>query len=84
MSSRRTDATDGSDGPRDQSLFGVAGGDIRIGGDILTRAAVSDDFANASGQYFDNDAGRFSRPHPDGLDDRKSAEVVQAIEAILA
>ena len=29
--------------------FGVAGGDIRIGADILTRASLEDEFASASG-----------------------------------
>lgn len=67
-----------------KQAFGVAGGDIRIGGDILTRAALADEFEAASGQYFDNDAGRFASPHPDALDPRKSDEVVRVIEAVLA
>ncbi len=64
--------------------FGVAGGDIRIGADILCRAALSDDFADASGQYFDNDSGRFAPPHRDALDPRKSEEIVGTIQALLA
>jgi len=64
--------------------FGVAGNDINIGADILIRAALSDEFASASGRYFDNDAHRFNDPHPDGLDDSKCAELVEAIETILA
>ena len=64
--------------------FGVAGGDIRIGADILTRAALADEFAAASGKYFDNDKGQFASPHPDALDPRKCEEIVQAIETILA
>lgn len=63
--------------------FGVAGGDIRIGAGILVRAALEDEFAAASGQYFDNDSGRFSNPHPDALDAKKSDTIVQAIEAVL-
>lgn len=63
--------------------FGLAGSDIRIGADLLVRAALSDDFAHASGRYFDNDAGRFAQPHPDALDPRKTAQLVQAIEALL-
>ena len=66
-----------------KEAFGVAGGDIGIGAKILVRAALSDEFADASGSYFDNDAGRFAEPHPDALDPRKSAQVVQAIEALL-
>jgi NAD(P)-dependent dehydrogenase (short-subunit alcohol dehydrogenase family) len=64
--------------------FGVAGGDIRIGADILTRAALGDEFAEASGLYFDNDSGQFASPHPDALDRHKSQEVVRVIETVLA
>ena len=64
--------------------FGVAGGDIRIGADILCRLALSDEFADASGQYFDNDAGRISSPHPDALDATKSETIVRGIESVLA
>ncbi|MES9969221.1 MAG: SDR family NAD(P)-dependent oxidoreductase [Candidatus Thiodiazotropha sp.] len=64
--------------------FGMAGKDIRIGVDILVRAALSDEFADASGKYFDNDAGRFGSPHPDALDARKSEQLLQAMEEVLA
>ena len=64
--------------------FGVSGKDIRIGAEILFRAALADEFATASGQYFDNDSGQFASPHPDALDPQKSATIVHAIEAVLA
>jgi len=64
--------------------FGVAGGDIGIGADILCRAALDDEFAAASGQYFDNDSGRFADPHGDALDAGKAADVVWAIEKVIA
>lgn len=64
--------------------FGVAGNDIGIGADILARAAVADEFAEASGRYFDNDAGQFGRPHPDALNAAKARKVVDAIEQLLA
>ncbi len=64
--------------------FGVAGGDIRVGADILVRAALSPAFESASGQYFDNDSERFAAPHPDALDPEKCDAVVQAIERVLA
>ncbi len=63
--------------------FGVAGRDLRIGADILCRAALAEEFATASGQYFDNDSGQFAQPHPEALDAQKSAVVVRAIEAVL-
>ena len=64
--------------------FSVAGGDLSIGADILVRAAVDDDFASASGRYFDNDKGQFASPHPDALDPAKCEEIVSTIEAVLA
>lgn len=64
--------------------FGMEGKDIGIGADILVRAALSDEFADASGKYFDNDSGQFANPHSDALDKGKCESVVNAIEAILA
>lgn len=63
--------------------FGVAGNDLSIGADILVRAALSDEFTHASGQYFDNDIGRFTDPHTDALDLEKCAEIVRLIESII-
>lgn len=67
-----------------KQAFGVAGRDIRKGAEILRRAALEDEFAAASGRYFDNDSGRFAAPHRDALDPRKAQELVGAIETILA
>lgn len=64
--------------------FGFDGHDINIGADILVRAALSDEFADVSGQYFDNDARRFADPHAEALNDVKAAALVQEIEAVLA
>ena len=63
--------------------FGVAGSDLGIGADILKRAALSDEFAGASGKYFDNDEGRFAAPHADALNASKSERLIAAIEALL-
>ncbi|MFK8184224.1 MAG: SDR family NAD(P)-dependent oxidoreductase [Phormidesmis sp.] len=67
-----------------KEAYGVAGGDINIGADILTRAALSDEFSAASGQYYDNDSGRFACPHLDALNPTKSEAIVRAIEAQLS
>ena len=67
-----------------KEAFGVVGGDLRIGAEILCRAALSDEFAAASGQYFDNDSGQFTSPHPDALNSEKCEAVVRVIEAALA
>ena len=67
-----------------KDAFGVAGKDIDIGAEILARAALSDEFASASGQYFDNDSGQFAAPHVDALDPQKTSEIVGVIEAVLS
>lgn len=59
--------------------FGVAGNDLAIGAGILCRAALSGDFANASGRYYDNDSGRFAAPHPAAQDPHQVAGAMQAI-----
>ena len=66
-----------------QDGFGVAGSDINIGAKILTRLSTEQGLAEHSGQYFDNDKGQFSAPHPDGLNKQKSAKIVEVIEEIL-
>lgn len=63
--------------------FGVVGRDIDIGADIIVQAALSDEFANAHRQYYDNDSGRFTHPHPDALDQDKCAAMIAAIKALL-
>lgn len=64
--------------------FGVAGNDINIGAEILMRAATADEFSNISGQYFDNDIGRFGTPHPDALDEVKSQKLIDVLEELIA
>lgn len=67
-----------------KQAFGVAGGDLRIGAEILCRAALADEFVAASGRYFDNDSGRFASPHPDARNPQKSEAIVRVIEAVMA
>lgn len=64
--------------------FGVDGGDISIGAEVLCRAALSEEFATASGRYFDNDLGQFASPHSDALNEQKNRAVKDVIEAILS
>ncbi|MGD1837974.1 MAG: SDR family NAD(P)-dependent oxidoreductase [Nitrososphaeraceae archaeon] len=67
-----------------KQAYGVAGADLSIGADILTRASLSDEFSEASGKYFDNDMGQFTLPHPDALNPQKCQKIVDIIETILA
>ncbi|SHO57319.1 SDR family NAD(P)-dependent oxidoreductase [Vibrio quintilis] len=64
--------------------FGIAGKDIRIGADILVQAALSDEFKEAGGLYFDNDSGQFTVPHPDARDINKGKELIRLLEKIIA
>ncbi|CAH0536027.1 SDR family NAD(P)-dependent oxidoreductase [Vibrio marisflavi] len=66
-----------------QNAYGVSGKDIRIGAYILCRAALSDEFIDAAGKYYDNDTGRFDNPHPDALDQEKIDLVINTIEKII-
>ena len=63
--------------------FGIPGKDIGIGADILVRAAVSGEFATATGRYFDNDSAKFAPPHHDALDPEKNETIARLIETIL-
>jgi NAD(P)-dependent dehydrogenase (short-subunit alcohol dehydrogenase family) len=67
-----------------KEAFDMAGKDVRIGAEILKRLALEDEFASASGQYFDNDSGQFTSPHPDALNPQKCEEIVRAIETVIA
>lgn len=65
-----------------KDAYGMKGHDISIGAEVLSRAALSDDFAMASGKYFDNDSGRFAQPHADALDLRKNQQLIDALSEL--
>ncbi|MDB1125036.1 SDR family NAD(P)-dependent oxidoreductase [Vibrio algarum] len=67
-----------------KEAYGVAGGDLSIGADILCRAALSEEFSNASGKYYDNDSNQFTAPHPDALNSTKNQKLVAVLDKILA
>lgn len=67
-----------------KEAYGVAGGDLAIGADILCRAALSDEFSNASGKYYDNDSRRFAVPHLDALDSTKNKQLIAVLDKILS
>ncbi len=67
-----------------KEAYGTAGHDLGIGADILVRAALDDEFAQASGRYYDNDRKCFADPHPDALDPHKNQALVETINTLLA
>jgi len=67
-----------------KEAYGRQGGDLQKGADILVKAALSDEFSDASGLYFDNDIAQFTSPHPDATDSVKNSAIVDSLEQILA
>ncbi len=65
-----------------KEAFGIDGGDLSKGAEILCRAALSEEFATAAGKYFDNDSGKFANPHPDGLNTEKNSEVTRGVDEL--
>ncbi len=61
--------------------FGVAGNNIAIGADIISRAAISDEFSDRSGEYFDNDIGKFAMPHAAVQDKNRSDALMDILES---
>lgn len=64
--------------------FGVAGKDMNIGADILVDLALKPEYQNHSGEYFDNDMGQFTAPHPAAEDAEQRKALIEAIEKMLA
>ncbi|CAA6810448.1 MAG: Probable oxidoreductase [uncultured Sulfurovum sp.] len=63
--------------------YGITGKDITIGSSILTRMVLDDAFANIKGDYFDNDIGSFTSPHPDGQNTEKCKALTEVLESML-
>lgn len=63
--------------------FGVEGSDLSIGANILCKAALDDSFADASGRYFDNDAGRFSPPNRAATDPEHIKAVMHTMKQVI-
>lgn len=66
-----------------KQAYGLEGSDLNLGAAVVCRAALSDDFAAASGQYFDNDSGQFASPHPDVGDQAKRRGLMALLESLL-
>ena len=54
------------------------------GATILYELAVSDDYQDSSGKYFDNDRGTFAEAHPDAYDEKKINQLITTTIKILA
>ena len=63
--------------------FGVAGGDVSKGADILCQAALSEVFADAYGRYFDNDAGHFGQSMADGWSNEAMNALTDMLDIVI-
>lgn len=64
--------------------FGMDGNDLSIGANILIKAALDASFAEASGKYFDNDAGHFSKPQAAAQDPAHCQMVMQTLNSLVS
>ncbi len=65
-----------------KDAYGRSGADINIGADILLKAALSEEFESVSGQYFDNDSGKFTNPHHEAQSKQTQSEIESTIREI--
>ncbi|MEM9829246.1 MAG: SDR family NAD(P)-dependent oxidoreductase [Bacteroidota bacterium] len=54
------------------------------GADILYELAISEEYTESSGKYFNNDSGAFSEAHPDAYDQEKINQLITATNKILS
>ncbi len=66
-----------------RQAYGVQGSDVRVGADILCRAALSEEFSRANGAYYDNDIARFSQPHPAARDLQQCQALLAAMDDLI-
>ncbi|MEM6614318.1 MAG: SDR family NAD(P)-dependent oxidoreductase [Cyanobacteria bacterium P01_C01_bin.72] len=67
-----------------QKAFGKSWSSADKGANILYELAVSKDYQNVSGKYFDNDRGTFAEAHPDAYDETKIEQLITTTAKILA
>lgn len=66
-----------------EEAFGYHQSPAKKGGDILYELAVSEQYENVSGKYFDNDKGDFGSLHKDGTDEEAIAALMERTEKLL-
>lgn len=67
-----------------KEAYGIAGGDLKLGASIFVDAALSSQFENVCGEYFDNDHGVFATPHQFAMSADNRQQLINTIEAIIA
>ena len=67
-----------------KEAFGEHWSSADKGANILYELAVSEDYRDASGKYFDNDRGTFTEAHPDAYNETKIKKLITTTAKILA
>ncbi|MFI3208743.1 MAG: SDR family NAD(P)-dependent oxidoreductase [Eubacteriales bacterium] len=66
-----------------KTAYGRKGYDLSIGADILYRAALSEEFSDKTGRYYDNDYEQFSRLHPFASSKENRLKLVEIMDEIM-
>jgi NAD(P)-dependent dehydrogenase (short-subunit alcohol dehydrogenase family) len=64
--------------------FGIEGNDVNVGADILVRFVNEPEYSKRTGEYFDNDSGRFAPIHEAATNDRFIGELIKELDRIIA
>ena len=64
--------------------FGIEGNDVNIGADILVRFVNDPEYSKRTGEYFDNDSGRFALVYEAALNDTFINELIRDLDQIIA
>lgn len=66
-----------------KEAYGRKGYDLSIGADILYKASLSQEFANKTGSYYDNDYREFTNPHSFALNKDNRVNLMKTIDKII-
>ncbi|MFI3237331.1 MAG: SDR family NAD(P)-dependent oxidoreductase [Lachnospiraceae bacterium] len=66
-----------------KKAYGRQGYDLSIGANILYRASLSEEFAEKTGSYYDNDYKMFSNLHPFALNKQNRIQLITTMDEII-
>ena len=64
--------------------FGIEGNDVNIGSDILARFVNDPEYSRRTGEYFDNDSGRFAPIHEAATNEAFIGDLIRELDRIIA
>ena len=64
--------------------FGIEGNDVKIGSDILARFVNDPEYSKRTGEYFDNDSGRFAPIHEAATNEAFIVDLIRELDRIIA